>query len=438
MLDERKRVTPRLPDRYKQLDLNDLRLGAAKVLWGRVLDRPRWILWLLRQFWPIASIFSWVIVTRFDDVQEVLSHDQIFEVPYSEKVKELDGGPNFLLGMEDGDEYRDCKRFVMQAFRLEDVSTIVAQKTVRISRELLDNCGGRIDAIEGFITRVSTEICREYFGLPIANAVDFGHWTIALSTHVFVDATTNVPRHRHAAMIASENIRQLVDYAIAKTKEKPGGSSTIVERLIGIQNDGAQLSDEAIRAILIGMVTGFVPTTTLAAGRILEMLLNQPDFMAEARAAVRAGDDDRLRRCLFEVLRFRHIHWGLSRICTRGYKIAGGTWRSRTIRPRKKVLASTWAAMFDGRRVNNPSKFDPDRAPTDYMLFGYGLHWCVGAYIAQAQITHGFKTLLEKEKLRAVDGRDGKLQLLGYFPQHLFVEFETCDDGSTSLNLRSV
>ena len=408
-------------------DLDDLRSSGLGSKIGRWLgDHPRWIFSLLRRFSPIARVplINLVIVTRFDDVQEVLAREQIFHVPYGQKVKDLNGGPNFLLGLQHGDEYVLYRKLVMQAFRREDVPDIVTLQAARRSRQLLDRCNGRIDAVECLLTLVSTLICEDYYGLTIPDPIAFGHWAIAMSTDIFVDATTNNPRHQRAAEAAADIMRRLVDHSIARTRNTPGGRDTVLARLIALQAAGAtELTDDVIRAILIGMITGFVPTNTLAAGRILDTLLRHPDFMAQAQAAALAGDDELLRRCLFETLRFRHIHWGLTRICTRDYTVAAGTLRAKTIRAGQYVLASTWSAMFDGRRVEHPKDFDAARRPADYMLFGHGLHWCVGAYIAQVQITQAFKVLLVKKGLRRARGNDGQLQLLGDFPQHLFLEF---------------
>jgi hypothetical protein len=57
------------------------------------------------------------------------------------------------------------------------------------------------------------------------------------------------------------------------------------------------------------------------------------------------------------------------------------------------------------------------------MLFGYGLHWCTGAFIAAAQITQTMKALLVQPNLRPAKGDAGAMQNLGPFPQHLTVEF---------------
>ena len=403
---------------------SDLKPKKGAYKWFRwVLDDPRWLFRLLR-WWPRAGFpyfGGWIIVTRFDDVQEVLAHDQVFRVPYGEKTRKLNGGPNFLLGMEDGGCYRRYQKLVMRAFRLEDVQSDVSRKAARLSRDLLKSSRGRIDAIEGLLTRVAVLICEEYYGLPISDPTVFGLWTIAMSTHIFVDAADIVPSHRKAAEAAAERIRALVDEAIAKT---PRSSHTVLSRLIDIQATDPDLTPEMIRAFLIGMVMGFVPTNTLAAGNILAVLLRCKNFMTRAQEAARAGDDDLLQRCLFEALRFKHIHWGLTRICHENYTIAGATSRAKLVRKGTKVLASTWAAMFDSGRVKNPNVFDPFRPPTDYMLLGYGLHWCIGAYIAYAHITQTFKQLLVQEKLKPAHGKDGRLQLLGDFPQHLWMEFE--------------
>ncbi len=92
------------------------------------------------------------------DVAEVLEHDDVFQVPFGEKVRRLNGGPNFLLGMQRDSEYWVCQKQVMQAFRRDDVAKIVAPLAERASNDIIaqsEGAGkGRIDAIEGLITRV--------------------------------------------------------------------------------------------------------------------------------------------------------------------------------------------------------------------------------------------------------------------------------------------
>jgi cytochrome P450 len=393
---------------------------------ARILDDLRWFYALARRFFPIASLplLNVILVSRYDDVQEVLERTECFEVPYSDKLKLLNGGENFLLGMHDGPEYRTMREAVMTCFAPADIPTTIAQASRRLSRELVERGGGRIDVVGGYFTRVATLLCQEYFGVDFDDAEDVAYCTLAISTHVFVDVTKRIDAHERAAIQAAAQLRGIVDEAIAKAKNGLARPDTPLARLVAAQaKPGSELTDEKMRAILIGMISGFVPTVTVATEHILEMLFRRPDMMAQARAAAAADDDVRLRQCLIEALRFRHIHAGVTRHCIKNCKIAAGTSREYEVSAGKFVVASTASAMFDERRVANPDAFDPTRPRELYMLLGYGLHRCIGTAIAETCMTQCFKSLLLRDGLRPAAGRDGKVEMLGFFPEHRYVEY---------------
>jgi cytochrome P450 len=386
------------------------------------------VLRLMRRFWPIAPIpfAGLTFVTRYDDVQEVLANDKAFPVPFGDKVKELNDGPNFVLGMESGPDYWLYQRQVMRAFRREDIADIVTPMAESYSREIVEGSNGRLDAIEGLITLVPTRISEDYYGIVLRpeQRVPFSQWTFAMSMYMFADPF-NDPKLKPPALAGGRAVRAVVDASIAAARSASLGGDTVARRLLAMQaNDADGPSDEIIRTYLVGMIAGFVPTNTMAAGNIIDVLLQRPAFLATAREAARDGDDERLRRCLFEASRFKPINPGPFRVCGADATVALGTSRAKRFKTGDILLVSTQSAMFDERRVADPWAFDPDRPPTDYMLFGHGLHWCLGAFIAQAQITQTLKQLLLRKNLRRAAGPSGKLQHLGSFPQHLMVEFD--------------
>jgi cytochrome P450 len=420
------------PDQFNPQDLQPT--GWSKRLqW--IYDEPHWLFWLLREFWPIPQLWGWAFVTRYDDVAEVLENDVVFHVPFGDKIRKLNdhpgAGPNFLLGMQRGNDYWACQRQVMQAFHRDDVAKIVAPLAAKISNKIVadaekinDQTMG-LDAIEGLITRVPILICRDYYGLDIwqQEETDFGRWLIAMSLYTFGNPLDN-PSYERAAIAAGVRVRKIVNRSIQRAREHSRIPRTVLDRLLAMQRTDRSLTDKVIGAYLIGMITGFVPTNTMAAGHMLVMLFRRPKFMAAAKDAALAGDDKRLARCLFEAMRFMPLNPGPFRICAEDYTVAAGTARQTTIKKGTKLLAGTESAMFDNRRVVRPRSFNPDRPQTDYMLFGHGLHWCVGAYIAEAQITQTFKALLVQTQLRPADGRNGKLKKLGPFPWHLSVKYD--------------
>jgi cytochrome P450 len=390
-----------------------------------LFDDPQWWMGLLRRHWPVARFpGGWAMVTRFEHVQEALTQESVFQTPFGERMKEMTAGPNFVLGMQDGPEYQRQHAQILQAFRREDVEAVIAPLSAKFAGEIVAGCGGRLDAIEALITRVPTLLCESYYGVPIADKLRFAQWTIAMSGYMFGPPGER-PAFAATAFAAAELVRPVIDDAIRQAKAAAAPADTLLARLVAMQKAGAEgLTDEVIRAHLFGMIAGFVPTNTIAAGNVLEMLLRRPEFMARARAAALADDDELLARCLFEAMRFKPINPGPFRVCARDYTLGAGSPDAATIRAGTRVLVSTQSAMFDERKLERPAEFNPERKPAEYMLFGHGLHWCIGAYFAKAQITQTFKPLLKKPGLRRAPGAAGRMRKLLVFPMHLTVEFD--------------
>ncbi|OLD32460.1 MAG: hypothetical protein AUI49_03105 [Candidatus Rokubacteria bacterium 13_1_40CM_2_68_13] len=409
-------------------DIDDMQWRwPGRAVIKRLLDRPQWWMGLLRRYWPIARVpfTRWAMVTRFEHVREVLAQEQVFQVPFDRRMMELMAGPKFVLAMQDGPEYRRQRLQIMQAFRLEDVAATIAPRSAELAEQIVAGCSGRIDAIEDLLTRVPTLLCRDYYGIDVPDPKLFAQWTIAVSTYVFGPPSDKPGPKVATARAAANGMRPLIDQAIRNAKQGVNPSPTIVARLVAMQKQSAgDPSDDMIRAELFGMLAGFVPTNTIASGNVLEMLLRRPEFMASAQEAARTDDDELLWRCLFETMRFKPINPGPFRECAKDYTIADGSSKAKRIRAGTRLLVSTQSAMFDERRVVEPKKFRPDRRNHEYMLFGYGLHWCIGAFLAGAQITQTLKPLLKKRGLRRAPGRDGQMQTIGLMPAHLSVEFD--------------
>jgi cytochrome P450 len=410
---------------FNLADFESDSLASRLARWAVGYPQVHYLKFLLRPL--IGLSIGHRFIACFDDVQEVLREHDVFEVPFGPKVELLNGGPNFLLGMANGKDYQRVHRQVAQAFRREDVPAIVAPLASAFSNAILKaRTDGVIDAMQDLITAVPTLICEKYYGVPIADKVGFAQWTMAMSSFLFGDPTDNEVKRR-IGIAGGERVSRVVDTAIQNAKASGAEPDSVLDRLVKMQaaepKDTPQqekLTDAVIRSFLIGMITGFVPTNTMAAGNMLIMLLRRPDFMARACEAVREGDDDLLKRCLFEAMRFRPLNPGPYRICTRDYAIAAGTSRETRVQAGDKVLAGTQYAMFDSKRVTDPHGFDPERASFNYMLFGYGLHWCIGAYLAEAQITQTFKALLARGPVTA---DWSQTQYFGMFPAHLNVRF---------------
>jgi cytochrome P450 len=324
---------------------------------------PRWIWWLLRTFWPIVNVGCWAVVTRYDDVAEVLARHDVFTVPFGVEIARLNDGEEpgtpFILGIDDKAKHDEQLKCVMQAFKREDVGNRVVGPSYDCAHRIIAAAKPtRFDAIGGLLTRVPLDLCEKYYGVQITEdegiLQKFAYATLDVSAHLFgLPPVKPDPK----IDIAANYIRAVVDRAIDTEVGAPSRSDTVLGQLV---HNG--VARNKIRAFLIGMIVGFVPTNTIASGYMLEMLLRKPDFMQQARRAALAGDDDLLKACLFEAMRFMALNPGPFRICSREYTLAADTCRAKTIAKGTKVLPATESAMFDSSQVGKACRFDPHRA----------------------------------------------------------------------------
>lgn len=402
-------------------DLSSNGFFSRAIAW--VLEDPRLPFAFLRRFMPVTRVGGWAFISRYDDVRQALADDAVVAVPFGPKVEALNDGPNFLLGMARDPEYEWLHNATVAVFPPTDNPAIVGPLAYRHASAILGRSAGRLDAVQNLITLVPTRICEDYYGVAVPDEIAFGKWTIAMSTYMFGDPGDD-PRVARCALAAGALVRPLVDAALARARATPDGPDTIARRLIRAEAADPRLTDAYKRAILIGMMTGFVPTNTMAAGHILEMLLRRPDMLRAAQHAVRANDDDLLERCLFEAMRFMPLNPGPFRVIAKDYVVAPGTRRAAKLKAGTKVLVGTQSAMFDPRKIVEPNAFEPSRPDDNYLLFGYGLHWCIGEPLARAQITQTLKPLLAQRNLRRAPGMRGRLGKIGPFPAHLEVAFD--------------
>jgi cytochrome P450 len=401
-----------------------VRPKRVKAFFARlIMSPPQRPLAVLRLLLPIPRVPGWAFVLRYDDVAEVLQRHDVFRVPFAGEISRLNDGDEpgtpFILGIDD--ERAHCRQLedVMALFPMRDIADSVASGCFESAQaRLIEAPPGPFDAIPGLITAVPLDVCHHYYGVVLEQheRQPFAYATIELSGHLF-GAPPIAPSADGLENDAAAYVRAIVDRSIDAEYAAPSGRETIVARLVRrLGND-----KRTIRAILIGMIVGFVPTNTMAGGHILEMLLRKPAMRKAAEIAAQAGDDDRLGHCLFEALRYMPINPGPWRICSRDYTVAPDTRRAAKLRKDTKVYAMTSSAMFDSQHVLRPFRFDPTRPASNHMHFGFGMHWCAGAMIARAQITQTFKALVVLRSIERAPGRRGKLALWGLFPDHLYI-----------------
>jgi Dyp-type peroxidase family len=385
-----------------------------------------------RAFMPVMPLAGLLHVTRDAQVRDILLRPDDFQTPFGPEMAEMGDGATFLLGLE-GPKH-DRLHAIMQKVIRRDDSQIIATMSSEFATALLENSAGRIDVVGDLLKRVPGEICLRYFGLKCDDVDALGDWTMAISALLFGDPYGK-PATRSLAMNGTKRLRFVIDDALSRTqalyrrgKLPKDSGETLIERLVLLQQE-MPVTDSEIRAILLGLATGFIPTNTLAATRMLQVLLDRPEAMAIARAAAAADDLPTMRKIVYEAGRLNPaLAPGQWRYCPRD-TVLSVDGREKRIEAGTTLLVSTMSAMRDKRAVKEPKRFWPDRTGPDGkwqepdLVFGIGPHVCMGKHLAIEQISALFMVLLKQLDLKPAPGKAGKMQSVGPFPRALEMTF---------------
>lgn len=399
--------------------LEALKSSAARQLG----DHTGWIFALLRRLHPIISTRRLAVVTLAADVHEVLSDHQHFTVElYDPKMVAITGP--FILGLDDTPLYRHDDAALRAAVRAEDLPA-VGDAMLAAARECVAAAsGGSIDLVAELADPSIDRVITGYFGTPGPDTATQLRWARNLFEEIFINVSDNASI-RQRALADAARMRPHVDQLIATRKAMIASGAVapddVLTRLLQHRTEEGGLHDVAIRHNLIGLIVGWIPTTSKAFAVAMEELLHRPAQLADAQLAAREGDRDRVAAYFFEALRFRPQNWALLRKCAGGYTVAAGTRRETSIAAGATVVAATQSAMFDPAAVDAPREFHPDRPWTDYLHFGYGLHTCFGQAINRVQLPALATALLEGPRIQRAAGQEGKLQWTGPYPSGLRV-----------------
>ena len=103
-----------------------------------VVEDPERMFADLRAHQPIFKTPGPVVVTRYRDVIEVVDLEETFSVaPYGVAMMRNNGGPNFILGMDNGPEFEHDLSILHLAVKREDLERIRGIVATR-TKELID------------------------------------------------------------------------------------------------------------------------------------------------------------------------------------------------------------------------------------------------------------------------------------------------------------
>ena len=405
-------------------------LARTRIVRRVKAGASRLALWALRTFRPVCRIGDKVLVTRHADVRQVLSLSAAYSVRrYGSRMRET--GPDFFLGHDAGrqrQDERDAALGAIQSLGTLRPRDIAAHETQAVIQQRAKGVGsprppGRqpcyLDVVEDLADRVPVRIAEDYFGLRNPSGRTLLEWIQLTSWYIFNPFASGEDRER--AIRAGEQMKEHVRRLVQSGRAHPPRGTVLAELL------ATPLSDEAVARTLTGMVAGSLgPPPRFFAKAVNRLLGLRGRTRRRLAEAARDRDFAGVETYLLEAARFDPDPSLLYRACER----VGTTLAGHPIATGDTVVCFVQSALRDGRSIAAPWRFRLGRPAAELMLFGHGLHECIGRGVGMATLTGMAQPLFALPGLRRAPGRAGSLRdgPLGEFPaqnypQHLGVLF---------------
>ncbi len=248
---------------------------------------------------------------------------------------------------------------------------------------------GRLDVQGDLGHRLPLAVISDILAVPEADRAMFGVWTKTLGLAFGSIADTEVRVAVEAALV---DLGEYVGALIEDRRARPG--EDLLSALINVHEDGDRLSGDELVALVENLLFAGHDTSRGALASMMVLLARHPDQYAEVVA-----DPDLGRGAVEEVLRYEPISFGTARLASDEIEVAGVHVPAGT--PLSLCLVS---AARDPRRYPNPDEFDVRRDEGLAPSFGAGIHYCVGAALARAEM---------EEALSVLTARVSALELVG-------------------------
>jgi cytochrome P450 len=248
---------------------------------------------------------------------------------------------------------------------------------------------GRCEFIEEIAKPYPSLVIAEVMGAPLTDAPRLHHWSNWIQRQF--DAQS-LMTERDGIEQAVAEFYEYERELIARRRREPGDD--LISSLITASVEGDRLSDDELRNLILNILVGGVDTSQSQLAHAVRLLAEHPSQWDVLR-----GDPGGLAlAAVDESLRYEPITPFTARITTSEIEFRGVTFPVGTI-----VLVSAWHANREGVEPNT-FEIAAERPRSRVLTFGAGIHYCVGANLARAEMSEALAFLATRVKRLELDG----------------------------------
>jgi cytochrome P450 len=309
------------------------------------------------------------VFSRYADVMAILRQPAVFGqegVPY----------PNFHV--LDPPDHTRIRNLVAKAFTPKAAARHT-EKVTEIVDELIADVASRgsMDLMTDFALRLPARVAADLLDVPIEDASRWHGWLYAIAGFRgrvrYVDQGTE--DEERAAKVAAVEAAAYFDRLIAEREATRGND--IVSALLDAHEGTDRLSRDEVLFTLVLILAGGLHTTASQIGNTVRALLEQPPALERVVADPTLNDG-----AVDEALRYDGSLQVEYRV-TRAPAVVGDV----ELAVGAPIMIVNAAANRDPAIFPDPDVFDVGRRnAAKHLTFGWGIHRCLGAQLAQVEL----------------------------------------------------
>ena len=339
---------------------------------------------------PDPSDPGYWAVTRRDDIVTVSRDSETFVSGQgvmfeSIPVELLEASQSFLA--MDPPRHTKLRKLAHAAFTPRQVRRIEEsiQANSKTIVEELRAAGSGADFVDHCSKELPIRTLSDMVGIPDSERERMAHATDALVSWADPDFLNGRP----ALEVIFEQqmyLHQVVGALAAERRENPGDD--LISSLVNAEVDGDRLTDAEVAAFFVLLSVAGNDTTRQTISHTMKALTDFPD----QRAWLLEGYENRIPTAVEEFIRWATPVMTFRRTAATDFNLGG-----QTITAGDKVVMFYSSGNWDSEAFDRPDRLDLSRSPNPHVGFGGGgLHFCLGAHVARAQLRAIFGELLRQ------------------------------------------
>ncbi|MBA3807478.1 MAG: cytochrome P450 [Solirubrobacterales bacterium] len=250
----------------------------------------------------------------------------------------------------------------------------------------------RCEFVEAFAKPYPSQVIAQVMGAPLEDAPRLHHWSNWIQRQF--DAVS-MASEREQIEQAVEEFYEYAEALVRARRESP--ADDLISKLIAVEEQGDRLSDVECINLVFNVLVGGVDTSQSQLAHAVRLLAEHPQqwqLLVEQPPLAAAAVE--------EALRYEPITPFTARILTEEVVFRDVTFPEATV-----VMVCAFTGNRDlGEDATGEESFDitADRGRSRALTFGAGVHYCLGANLARAELQEGLEFLARHVRELELDG----------------------------------